>query len=271
MKTDHTEGERSNRQAWWLRGLSIAVIFVGALALTGCLDDDYSDDSGSGGGSSGDDDGIICSCGDATSDGIDLCSEGRTYAQCDGGITANCPATSYTETSCITANPSKSGDLCCYSSNDTWTMYMWDSCTHSNCEAGFRTACANEGGSVGSCPTSSQTSLFGGGGGGGGDGGDPAPPPCEDNNTGTITFWVSNTEAVGRVDLNLQGVGTRSTSHHWTQGSPECGSTGTGTMTFTDIPAATYNFRAEDQDDPPRVWEDSAPVNQCGCTSFELR
>lgn len=247
------------------------------LGFVGCSDFDGGGSSGSGGSGGsgggviggGGGDGIICSCGEATSTGIDLCSEGTTDAECDGGITANCPATSYRETSCLTSNPGKHGALCCFAPNNNWTMYMWDTCSHPNCDEGFRTACANEGGSVGACPTSSASSGGGGGGGGGG-GTDPAPLPCETNNTGTITFWVSNGNAVEQVNLTLHGVGSRSSTQYVTDGSPECGSTSSVTKTFADIGAGTYTFRAEDQDNPPRVWEGSATVNQCACTSFEL-
>ncbi len=110
----------------------------------------------------------------------------------------------------------------------------------------------------------SGDSSGGSGGTSGGDGG-TAPPACETNQTGTLTFWVSNPTG-GTVHLTVSGLGSRSTSQYWNS-APECGGTGTGYMTFTDVPAGSYPFNASDD---IGTWSGTANVNTCSCTNFEL-
>ena len=117
------------------------------------------------------------------------------------------------------------------------------------------------------------TGTGGGSDGGSGDSGSGSggsTEACVINDTGTITFWVSNPQAVGSVTVNLEGVGSRSTSHHFTGAGPACGSTGLGTMTFSDIPVRTYQWSANDATGtwgPGTVRISSA----CDCVRFELR
>ena len=96
---------------------------------------------------------------------------------------------------------------------------------------------------------------------------EPAPA-CETNNTATITFWVSNQASVSSVTVNLQGHGSRTTTY-WLSSPPTCGSTGIGTMTFSDIPAGTYSFSAQDQGG--YSWSSGGSLMPCQCTTFELR
>lgn len=99
---------------------------------------------------------------------------------------------------------------------------------------------------------------------GGGDG----TAVCETNNTGSLTFWISYSGFSGSVTTDVDGLGTRSTSSYFTGSGPECGSTQTGAMTFTDIPATTYDYNATDSGNV--TWTGSVPVSTCGCSRVEL-
>lgn len=103
---------------------------------------------------------------------------------------------------------------------------------------------------------------------GGGTGSGGSQQACETNNTGTITFYLSNADAIGSVDLSLSGEGSRSTSSYFSSGSPECGSTSSG-MTFSDISAGSYTYSAADQD--RLTWDGTVRISQCECILFELR
>ncbi len=87
--------------------------------------------------------------------------------------------------------------------------------------------------------------------------------PCARNGTGSVTFWLSNSQAVSRVDLTVQGLGSRSTTS-WFQSAPTCGASQSGTMEFLEVPAGTYTFTAKDQHN--LTWgpaEVTVPVCQC--------
>ena len=103
--------------------------------------------------------------------------------------------------------------------------------------------------------------------GGGTDDGSSAPS-CETNNTGTLSFWVSNSNTSGNVSLRVQGLGNRSTST-WFSSRPTCGSTQQGVMTFSDVTATSYSYDANDQDG--RTWgPGNVSVPRCGCMNVEL-
>jgi|GEM_PF-4362372 len=108
----------------------------------------------------------------------------------------------------------------------------------------------------------------GDGGPDGGDDDDGNDRPCETNNTGTLTFWLSYADANSPVTVNVDALGSRSTTSYFAGSGPACGSTQSGAMTFTDIPATTYNYSAADSDNV--TWSGSAPVETCGCTRVEL-
>lgn len=109
------------------------------------------------------------------------------------------------------------------------------------------------------------------GGSGGGSGSGSSGDACPNTETGTVTFWVSTSQAVGSVRVQLDGIGARTSSSYFSGGGPECGSTGSGAMTFSDIPAGTYQWSAEDSD--RGTWGPSSVrvPDACGCTRFELR
>ena len=112
------------------------------------------------------------------------------------------------------------------------------------------------------------------GGGSGGtddsDDGSSTGSACETNNTGTLTAFVSNSQANGGVTLNVDGLGSRTTSHYFPSTAPSCGSTQTGVMTFSDVTAKSYSYSAHDQG-PTMTWgPDSVTVPKCGCMLLEL-
>lgn len=104
--------------------------------------------------------------------------------------------------------------------------------------------------------------------GSGGDGGDDDVRACETNNTGTLTFWVSYSGMQGSVNLNVSGLGSRSTSNYFSGSGPECGSTQVGAMTFNDVPATNYDYSASDSGGVS--WSSSVPVDPCVCSRVEL-
>lgn len=116
-----------------------------------------------------------------------------------------------------------------------------------------------------------------GGGPGGGDTGDGGPggggdgpaPACEQNQTGTVTFWVSWSGFDTQVDLDVSGLGSRST-RYWFDSAPACGQNQEGTMEFRDVAAGTYSFTARDRGGTQ--WgPGDVTVRTCRCLLFELR
>lgn len=94
-------------------------------------------------------------------------------------------------------------------------------------------------------------------------------PACELQQIGSLTFWVSNSSAVQRVDLTVEGLGTRSATQYFTS-APSCDGTESGLMRFTDVRAGSYTFNARDQGNT--TWgPSSVQVNACRCTLLELR
>lgn len=92
---------------------------------------------------------------------------------------------------------------------------------------------------------------------------------CELQQRGDLTVWLSDSSADTRVDVTIDGLGTRSTSIYFTS-APTCGETGEGLMTFNDVQTGSYTLRAEDQGGG--TWGPaSLSVSACGCTLFELR
>lgn len=94
-------------------------------------------------------------------------------------------------------------------------------------------------------------------------------PACQLQQRGDLTVWVSNSRADTRVDVTVDGLGTRSSTVYFTS-APPCDGTGDGLMRFTDVPAGSYTLRAKDQG--TTTWgPTTVNVNACGCTRFELR
>ena len=146
-----------------------------------------------------------------------------------------------------------------------------DELTFSTASRGTFDTEANAGGTPGAYSgTFVISEQSGAGGGDGGGGGSDNTPPCETNNTGTVTFWVSTSDVMGTVTVDVNGLGSRSSSYHYPGSGPVCGDTGTGPMTFTDVTATSYSYTAADESNIS--WGPaSVTVPQCECVRVELR
>jgi hypothetical protein len=97
---------------------------------------------------------------------------------------------------------------------------------------------------------------------------------CSTNNTGSLTAYVSTynrSNPTLPVTTTIAGLGSRSASSVFPLlgQAPTCGSSESGAMTFTDVPAGSYQVNASDSGSV--TWVPAfRTVTACRCTLVEL-
>ncbi|PKM22581.1 MAG: hypothetical protein CVV10_03595 [Gammaproteobacteria bacterium HGW-Gammaproteobacteria-14] len=94
---------------------------------------------------------------------------------------------------------------------------------------------------------------------------------CETNNTGSFTVYVSASNPNPPVTVTVAGLGTRSTSQYFPSGSPTCGSSVSGAMTFSNVAAGSYSVSASDNGGGVTWGPGVSTIPKCGCRLLELQ
>jgi len=89
------------------------------------------------------------------------------------------------------------------------------------------------------------------------------------NNTGKVVFYLTASNAVGSVNVKVDGSSVGSMSQYYTNGEPGgCDEADNGAQFTKTLSSGTHTYYAEDQDN--FYWDGQITIENCGCLLYQL-